>query len=140
MEPDGRRLGRTDPSSSPLAALVLAAALVEGALTFVVKHAQSRNLAVLGSTDFKKDPKTWKLEELLNSATRGGDTAILDPQTKNRADGLLQSRQRIHAGRMVSEFPKSVPDLRPEEAREGEAIAEQVVRRVLDWLAKYPPS
>src|SRR5208283_144018 len=39
-------LGRTDPASSPLSALVLAAALVEGALTFVVKHAQRLGLSV----------------------------------------------------------------------------------------------
>jgi hypothetical protein len=133
-------LGRTDLVSSPLSALVLAAALVEGALTFVVKHARSLNLGALGSTDFEKDPQTWKLDDLLKGSTRGGDAAILNPQTKNRADGLLLSRQRIHAGRMISEFPKGVPDLRPEEAREGKAVAEQVVRRVLDWLEKYPPS
>jgi hypothetical protein len=133
-------VGRTDPNSSPLSALVLAAALVEGALTFVVKHAQKLGLAVFGSTDFKRDPRTWRIDDLIASAARGGDTAILDDQTKNRADGLVFTRQRIHAGRMLSEFPTGVPDLRPEEAREAKAIAEQVVRRVLDWLDRYPPT
>lgn len=135
-------LGRTDPNSSPLSALVLAAALVEGVLTFVVKHAQNSGLGVFGSTDFTRDPKTWKIDDLVASAARGGDTAILDGQTKNRADGLIRTRQRIHAGRMLSEFPTgvAVPDLRPEEAREAKAVAEQVVRSVLDWLAKYPPT
>jgi hypothetical protein len=135
-------LGRTDPNTSPLSALVLAAALVEGVLTFVVKHAQSLGLGVFGSTDFTRDPKTWKIDDLVASAARGGETAILDLQTKNRADRLILTRQRIHAGRMLSEFPTgvAVPDLRPEEAREAKAIAEQVVRSVLDWLAKYPPT
>jgi hypothetical protein len=40
-------LGRSDPISSPLSTLVLAAALVEGALTFVVSH--GRGLGVFGS-------------------------------------------------------------------------------------------
>ncbi|MBV9859507.1 MAG: hypothetical protein JO038_05325 [Alphaproteobacteria bacterium] len=131
-------LGRTDPASSPLSALVLAAALVEGALTFVVKHAQTLGLAVFGSSDFTRDPRTWKIDDLVASAARGSEAAILDSQTKNRADGLVHTRQRIHAGRMLSEFPKGVPDLRPEEARDAKAVAEQVVRRVLDWLERYP--
>jgi hypothetical protein len=133
-------LSRTDPTSSPLSALVLAAALVEGALTFVVKHAQGLGLSVFGSTDFTKNPKTWRIDDLVAGAARGGDAAILDFQTKNRADGLVQTRQRIHAGRMLSEFPQGIPDLRPEEARDAKAIAEQVVRRILDWLEKYPPT
>jgi hypothetical protein len=133
-------LGRTDPNGSPLSALILAAALVEGALTFVVKHAQTLGLGVFGSSDFTRDPKTWRIDDLVASAARGGEAAILDLQTKTRADGLVLSRQRIHAGRMLSEFPKGVPDLRPEEARDAKAVAEQVVRRILDWLEKYPPT
>jgi hypothetical protein len=62
----------------------------------------------------------------------------LDRQTKNLADGLILTRQRIHAGRMLSEFPRGMPDLRPEEAREARAVAERVVRQVLDWLDRYP--
>ncbi len=131
-------LGRTDSASSPLSALVLAAALVEGALTFVVRHAQSLGLGVFGSTDFTRDPRTWRIDDLVAGAARGGGAAILDLQTKNRADGLVCTRQRIHAGRMLSEFPAGVPDLRPEEAREAKTVAEQVVRRVLDWLERYP--
>ena len=131
-------LGCTDTSTSPLSALVLAAALVEGALTFVVKHAQALNLGVFGSTDFKKDPKTWRIDDLVESAARGGESAILDTPTKNRAQVLIQTRQRIHAGRMLSEYPSGVSDLRPEEARDAKAVAEQVVRRVVDWLAKFP--
>jgi hypothetical protein len=131
-------LGRTDPNLSPLSTLVLAAALVEGALTFVVSH--GRGLGVFGSTDFAGEPRTWRIEKLVASAAHNG--AILDFQTKNRADGLIGTRQRIHAGRMLSAYPKGVPvpDLRPEEAREAKAIAEQVVRGVIDWLHKNPPA
>jgi hypothetical protein len=132
-------LGCSDPSTSPLSVLVLAAALVEGALTFVVTHARSLNLGVFGSTDFEKDPTKWRIDDLVAGAARGGNAAILDFQAKNRADRLVGTRQRIHAGRMLQEFPQGVPDLRPEEAREAKAVAEQVVRSVLEWLNKYPP-
>jgi hypothetical protein len=40
---------------------------------------------------------------------------------------------------MLSEFPAGVPDLRPDEARDAKTTAELVVRRVLDWLERYPP-
>lgn len=131
-------LGRSDPILSPLSTLVLAAALVEGALTFVVSH--GRGLGVFGSSDFAGEPRTWRIEKLVAGAAHNG--AILDFQTKNRADGLIQTRQRIHPGRMLSAYPKGlpVPDLRPEEAREAKAIAEQVVRGVIDWLHKNPPA
>jgi alpha-beta hydrolase superfamily lysophospholipase len=109
-------------------------------LTFVVRHAQKLGLATLGSTDFTRPSKTWKIDDLVNSAAHGGSDAILDPQTKNRADGLIFTRQRVHAGRMLQEYPNGVPDLKPEEAREAKRIAEQVVRRVLDWLDKHPPT
>jgi hypothetical protein len=131
-------LGRTDPNSSPLSALVLAAALVEGALTFIVGHARSFSLGVFGSKDFERDSTKWHIDDLVAGAARGSDP-VLDPQSKNRADGLIRTRQRIHVGRMLVEFPQGVPDLRPEEAREAKAVAEQVVRSVVDWLAKYPP-
>jgi hypothetical protein len=132
-------LSRTDPNSSPLSALVLAAALVEGALTFVVKHARSLDLGVFGSTDFERDPRTWRIDDLVAGAARGGDAAILDMQSKTRAELLVRTRQRIHAGRMLSEFPAGVPDLRPDEARDARAVAELVVRCVLDWQARHPP-
>jgi hypothetical protein len=132
-------LARTNPNSSPLSALVLAAALVEGALTFIVTHARRFDLGVFGSKDFERDSTKWRIDDLVAGAARGGDAAVFDFQTKNRAEGLIRTRQRIHAGRMLVEFPQGVPDLRPEEAREAKAVAQQVVRSVLDWLAKYPP-
>jgi hypothetical protein len=130
-------LGLSDPTLSPLSTLVLAAGLVEGALTFVVSH--GRGLGVFGSNDLAGDPKTWRIDKLVAGAAH--NAAILDSQTKNRADRLIQTRQRIHAGRMLSAFPKGVPvpDLRPEEAREAKAVAEQVVRSVVDWLNNNPP-
>jgi hypothetical protein len=133
-------LQHSNPGSSPTSVLVLAAALVEGTLAFVVKYARHLNLGVFQSTDFDRDPRTWKIDDLVNSAARGGDTTILDDRTRARALNLIATRQRIHAGRMLSDFPRGVPDLRPEEPRDAIATAEQVVRCVLDWLDKYPPS
>jgi hypothetical protein len=131
-------LRHLDPSISPVAVTVLAAALVEGALTFVVRHAKQLGLGVLGSKDFDRPATSWKIEDLVSSAAAGKESAILDNSTRLRADDLVRTRQRIHAGRMLAEFPQGVPDLRPEEARAAKATAEQVVRRVLDWLARYP--
>jgi hypothetical protein len=129
-----------DAHSSPVAVSVLAAALVEGALTFVVKHARSLKLAVFRSSDFDREPRTWKIEDLVASAASGSNDAILDLQTKARTELLIRARQRIHAGRLLSDFPTGVPDIRPEEARDAKATTEQVVRRVLDWLQKFPPA
>jgi len=129
-----------DPHSSPVSVSVLAAALVEGALTFVVKHARKLGLGVFQSNVFERDTRSWKIDDLVASAASGSDSAILDPQTKNRVETLIRTRQRIHAGRMLSDFPAGAPDLRPEEARDAKATAEQVVRRILDWLQKFPPA
>jgi hypothetical protein len=131
-------LRQSDVHRVPVSVSVLAAALVEGALTFVVKHA--REFGGFRSSDFDRDPRTWKIDDLVSSAASGGDSAILDLQTKNRAESLIRTRQRIHAGRMLSDFPAGVPDIRPEEGRDAKATADQVVRRVLDWLQKYPPT
>jgi len=132
-------LRHSDVHSAPVSVSVLAAALVEGALTFVVKHARKLGLAVFRSTDFDRDPRTWKIDDLVSSAASGGNAAILDMQTKNRAEILIRTRQRIHPGRMLSDFPADVPDIRPEEARDAKATADQVVRCLLDWLQKFPP-
>jgi hypothetical protein len=133
-------LRRSHSESSPLSTLVLSAALVEGALTFVVKHARAKGLGVFKSSDFDGDPRKWKIEDLIRSAATGSEAAILDEKARLRALSLVQTRQRIHAGRMLSEYPQGVPDLRPEEARDAKAIAELVVRSVLDWLARFPPT
>jgi hypothetical protein len=99
-------LRQSNPHTSSVAALVLAAALVEGAPTFVVKHARTAGLGVFASKDFNENPRTWKIDELVASAARGGDSAILDDPTRLRTVGLITARQRIHAGRMLSDFPK----------------------------------
>lgn len=129
-----------DTQIMPVSVTVLAAALVEGVLTFVVKHARSSSLAVFRSNDFDGEPRAWKIEKLVASAASGGDAAILDMPTKIRAEGLIQTRQRIHAGRMLSDFPQGVPDLKPEQARDAIATAELVVRKVIEWLARHPAS
>jgi hypothetical protein len=115
---------------------VLAAALVEGALTFIVRHA--RKTGHFRSADYDGDPQKWKIDKLVASAASGESAAILCPSTKARADSLIRSRQRIHAGRMLIDFPSGVPDIRPDEARDAERTAEQVVREILDWLQKHP--
>jgi hypothetical protein len=133
-------LRRSDTVLSPVTVSVLAAALVEGALTFVVEHARRLGLGVFGSRDFEREPRTWKIDDLVASASTGHDSAILDVPTRQRAEELIRVRQRIHAGRMLSAFPTGVADLRPEEAREAQRTADTVVRRVMDWLLKYPPA
>lgn len=131
-------LRQSDPSSTPVSVAVLAAALVEGALTFVVRHARSLNLEVFRSRDFDGDPRSWKIDDLIRSAASGSASAVLTPQARARAETLCRTRQRIHAGRMMSEYPAGVPDLRPDEARQAKGTAEEVVRCVLDWLERYP--
>ena len=128
-------LKRGDANASPVSVLVMAAAIVEGALTFAAKHSREKGLDLFGSNNFDGDPKSWKLEHLLASAAMGGDRAILNAQSKARAEALLLTRQRIHAGRMLSMYPGGPPDLRPEEARDAKATAEIIVRSVLDWLS-----
>lgn len=129
-------LRRSEPSVSPLSTIVLSSALVEGALTFVVRYARSIGSASMASRDFDRPPNTWKLEDLLNSAAAGRDSPIIDTKIRDRAQGIVRTRQRIHAGRMLVEFPSGVPDLRPEEAREAKAVAEIVVRSICDWLER----
>jgi hypothetical protein len=73
-------LRQSNPSSTPVSVSVLAAALVEGALTFIVKHARANGQ--LQSKDYEKDPRTWKIDDLVASAASGGPTAILDSQAR----------------------------------------------------------
>jgi hypothetical protein len=86
-------LRRSDVHSAPVSISVLAAALVEAVLTFVVKHARKLDLAVFRSTDFDRDPRTWKIDDLVSSVASGSDAAILDAQSKNRAEALIKARQ-----------------------------------------------
>lgn len=124
--------------TAPVTATVLAAALVEGALTFVVAHARALDLPVMASKTFEGSPTKWRLEDLITSAGNGNEAAILDKPTQLRASMLITSRQRIHAGRMLAEYPGGPPDLQPEKARDALLTAEQVVRSIVDWLQRYP--
>ena len=133
-----RELDGLQPERSPVATCVLAAALVEGCLTFVVSHARKQGLSVFQSGDFGKPPQSWKINDLAASAASGGESAILKSSARARADQLILTRQRIHAGRMLADYPAGPPDLRPEEARDAKATAEMVVRAVLDWLHRFP--
>jgi hypothetical protein len=132
------QMRQADPEATPVARLILAAALVEGCLTFVVRHGRGLGVGVFGSKTFEEDPKRWRIEDLVNGAAAGQKDAILDSREKQRVEALIAARQRIHAGRMLSDFPGGVPDLRPEEAREAKGIADMVARRVLDWLERHP--
>ena len=71
---------RSSPEATPVTACVLSAALVEGALAFVVRHARDTGLGPMGSSDFGKAPTSWVMKDLINSAASGGDAAILDKQ------------------------------------------------------------
>jgi hypothetical protein len=131
---------RSDEKQNSVAVCVLAAALVEGALTFVVRHAQNLGLGLFGSTTFQEPPTGWKIEKLVSSAAgSGGEHALLDQHTRQRVDDLVRTRQRIHAGRMLVEHSNGVPDLNPEQARDAKRTAELVARRVLEWLRNHPP-
>ena len=132
-------LRQADPNTCPTTVTVLAAALVEGALTFIVQHARAVGLGPMGSTDFKKSSDKWKLLDLITSATKGS-APILDESTGARARKLNETRQRIHAGRMLHDYASGPPELRPEAAREAVATAKLVVRSVLDWVRAHPPS
>jgi hypothetical protein len=132
-------LRQLDPLTTPVATSVLSAGLIEGALTFLVSHARKLGLGPFKSKDFDGDPRTWKIDNLVRSAETGGASAVLDAGTRHRADEVIRIRQRIHAGRMLSEHPGGPPDLRPDEARDAKRTADVVVRRILDWLQKYPP-
>ena len=117
---------------------MLAAALVEGALTFIVDHGKKLGIGRFNGSDFTGSPGTWRIERLVTSAAH--NEAILDGTTKHLADALIQTRQRVHAGRMIEDYAGPVPDLRPEEAKEARVVAERVVRAVIDWLARNPPT
>lgn len=85
-------LNRSDAASMSISICVLSAALVEGALTFVVKHAQSLKLGVFQSKTFDGQPRTWKIDDLVQSAARGGESAILSANLKVRAESLILLR------------------------------------------------
>jgi hypothetical protein len=130
-------LRASNPNSAPVSCVVLSAALAEGALTFAAKHARDMQLGAFQSSNFDREPKDWRAEKLIESAAAGA-APILTAPIRARAEHLHKARQRVHAGRMLGEYPAGPPDLRPEEGRDAKAAAEQVVRAVLDWLERQP--
>lgn len=131
-------LRRTDPNVSPTSMTVLSAAVVEGALTFLVRHVRTLNIGMFASDDFAGSQEKWKIDELIKRASGGFDHAILNQSMRLRAEMLVKARQRIHAGRMLADYQNGPPDLKPEEAREAMSTAELIVRCILDWLQKHP--
>jgi hypothetical protein len=123
----------------PTITCVLAAALAEGALAFVVGRARALNLATMNSTVFGDSPTRWTFDKLLDSATRGGPDAIFDAKLRDRAERLNTVRQRIHAGRLMAQ-DGPVPDTCPEEATEARETVQAILRQILDWLERHPNS
>lgn len=121
-----------EPSRNPTALTVLAAALAEAALSFVVARAQREGATL--SKNLDASPRNWKFEALAASA-KSGQNPILDQQLYERCMRLNALRQRIHAGRLIEDSAAlPTPDLRPEEPREAKNTLEALVRCILDWL------
>jgi hypothetical protein len=130
-----------NPAQMPMTVCILAAALSEGALTFVVKHARSLALGTMNSKTFGESPTRWSFDELLKSAAAGRADAIFDQKVHDRADRLNTIRQRIHAGRLMAEIPVGpIPDTRPEEAREALETLDIILRRIIDWIYAHRAS
>ena len=124
-------LRHTDPNGTPVSASVLAAALVAGALTFIVAHAHKSGVSNRRTTTRTRGPgrsTTWSRAPPQGAPQR---SSICKPRARNSHP---LAAARIHPGRMLSDYPDGPPDIRPEEARDAKGTAEQVVRAVLDWL------
>jgi hypothetical protein len=123
-----------DPRLQPVAATVLAAALAEAALAFIVPLAKKQGLMKL--LDASK-PRTWKFADMVKGARSSAADiqGVLDERTAQRCLDLNDTRQRIHAGFLIDTVASGpIPDLRPEEARDANQTVELLVRKVLDWL------
>jgi hypothetical protein len=111
----------------PTTSLVLSASLAEGALAFVVPRAQKHGL--MTRIDITK-PRQWGFDDMVKGANSGNPAIdpILDEPTSIRALQLNATRQRIHAGFLIDTVASGpIPDLKPEEARDGVQTAESVV-------------
>jgi hypothetical protein len=124
--------------SQPTTQLVLAASLAEAALAFVVPRVHKNGL--MTCLELAK-PRTWRFDDLIKGAKSSNPTLdpILDDPTAVRALQLNGTRQRIHAGYLIDQVPNGpVPDLRPEQAKDGIQTAELLIRKVVDWLSRHP--
>lgn len=127
-------LERADPSLQPTTVTVLAAALAEAALAFVVPSAKQAGLM----RRIEAKPTTWRFSDLVKGAKSSDPAvrAILDERTAQRALDLNEDRQRIHAGFLIDRYEAGpIPDLKPEQAKDAIVAVETMVRAVLDWLS-----
>ena len=131
-------LRRADAVQMPTAALVLAAALTEGALALIALDVRATGESMMGKV-FDQDPKNWKLTDLAGEARKGTRAIFSDPTLTDRCHQLNANRQRIHAGRFLSlKVLAPQVDIRPEEARYAKETLDQVVRSILDWFDASP--
>lgn len=120
-------LSLADVLLQPTTTIVSCAALAEGALALVAARAREKGLW----TSLPDGPKNWKLEALLRAAQSGVPPILKDTEGV-RCRMLNQSRQRIHAGRLL-EDPTLTVDWKPEEAREARSTLDMLLRRIIDW-------
>ncbi len=136
-EHTANELSILDPLRAPQAFLVTAAALAEGALTFVVRHAQKRTGGKAFSVrPFTDPPQHWKFEALIRAA-RHETAGIIDGRLADACTALNEHRQRIHPARFIERpvTPTHV-DVRPHHAEEALATTRKLVGAVLEWLAR----
>ncbi len=123
-----------DDVRHPTATIVLAAAMAEGALSFVVPLAKSKGL--MGRIDADK-PRRWYLDDLVGGAKSGKPdvpSMVGDPM-QARVLHLHKLRQRIHVGALIEQTPQGpIPDIRPEEARDARHTLDLLLREILVWL------
>lgn len=128
-------LGLLVPGTTPVAACVMSAALVEAALAFCVKFSRERGLAPFGARMFANEPPTrWHIDDLVNGAAQGPNE-ILDAPTKNMALMLGSERQRIHGGRWI--VPDGgIPAVDVASGKRSVDTATKVVECIVTWLEK----
>jgi hypothetical protein len=116
-------------TAMPTSAIVLCAALCEGSLSLIADGDET-----VASRMKKSERTRWSIPELAKAFHEHG--IIKDATLVERCNDLNTIRQRIHAGRILSErqtYPR--PDARPEEARRARETLDQVVRCLVEWLS-----
>lgn len=126
-------------TQQPTATIVVAAAMAEAALSFVLRPAQSAGL--MSRTDVTK-PRSWRFEEMANGTKSGKQDvrSMLSDRARARCLELNELRQRIHVGFLVSSNAGPIPDVRPEQAREARQTLDMMLRDILEWLESQGPS
>jgi hypothetical protein len=124
-----------DDATTPTAVTVLCAALCEGALVLVADRAQKLGKTMTSKGVPPGDYKKWKFDDLIVGA-RQPPEPIFDPPLVDRCMDLNRIRQRIHAGRLVSDPQSMSFDARPEEASRARETLKQAVRRILEWIER----